>query len=417
MHLDRRRFLAALGSLPLLPHRSARASTGTPRNLLVVVAGGGWDTTYTFDPKPDSDLVDTGAGRELAFGDGRVWVGDDRPSVGTFFDRYGGLACVINGLNVPSVAHDSCMQRMLSGSRDAARPDIGAIVGHSLADTAPIPYLDVGGDARPGTLGSDSGYLGANNQLGALVFEDLAIPPVDRRSWPRVWSTDAERDLVRAYVTERAESVDARVALGRNAARHASFLEGLDRGHALANFPGFFGDLPSGRTIADQAGVALAAFEQGLSRTAIIGSPESFDTHQDNVDQVDLYESLFAGLLALMESLESTPGTDSATLLDETVVVVLSEMGRTPRLNGDAGKDHWPFTSTMVVGAGIRGDTIVGATSEALAALPIDLDTGVPDEAGLIPESQHLHAALIELFGADPAGWFPDTDPLRAVLA
>jgi uncharacterized protein (DUF1501 family) len=82
-------------------------------------------------------------------------------------------------------------------------------------------------------------------------------------------------------------------------------------------------------------------------------------------------------------------------------VVLMSEMGRTPRVNSNAGRDHWTFCySTVLAGAGIRGGTVYGE-SDAQAAyvkdrpvstadvcatiyecLGIDPDTTVPDRAG-----------------------------------
>ena len=47
------------------------------------------------------------------------------------------------------------------------------------------------------------------------------------------------------------------------------------------------------------------------------------------------------------EMLDASPGVYAPTLAEETVVVVLSEMGRTPGINGTDGKDHWPWTSAM----------------------------------------------------------------------
>jgi uncharacterized protein (DUF1501 family) len=92
-------------------------------------------------------------------------------------------------------------------------------------------------------------------------------------------------------------------------------------------------------------------------------------------------------------------------------------MGRTPRLNDDAGKDHWPFTSCLVAGAGIAGGRVLGATDDTLAALPVDLATGLPDALGTDLSADHLHAALLELFGVDPERWFPGTPALRALHA
>src|SRR5579863_6232331 len=91
---------------------------------------------------------------------------------------------------------------------------------------------------------------------------------------------------------------------------------------------------------------------------------DAWDTHQKNFSI--LKENKLPGFdqtfTALMEDLDRTG------LLDETLVVVMSEMGRTPRINANAGRDHWTFCySTVFAGAGIRGGTVHGA-SDAQAA-------------------------------------------------
>jgi hypothetical protein len=91
---------------------------------------------------------------------------------------------------------------------------------------------------------------------------------------------------------------------------------------------------------------------------------DAWDTHQKNF--AILKENKLPGFdqtfTALLEDLDRTG------LLDETLVVVMSEMGRTPRINANAGRDHWTFCySTVFAGAGIRGGTVYGA-SDAQAA-------------------------------------------------
>jgi hypothetical protein len=91
---------------------------------------------------------------------------------------------------------------------------------------------------------------------------------------------------------------------------------------------------------------------------------DAWDTHQKNFsilkdNKLPGFDLTFT---ALLEDLEQRG------LLDETLVVVMSEMGRTPRVNGNAGRDHWTFCySTVFAGAGIRGGTVYGA-SDAQAA-------------------------------------------------
>src|SRR4029077_8356096 len=91
---------------------------------------------------------------------------------------------------------------------------------------------------------------------------------------------------------------------------------------------------------------------------------DAWDTHTKNFPI--LRENKLPGLdqtySALMEDL------DDRGLLDETLIVVMSEMGRTPKINGNGGRDHWTYCySVMLAGAGIKGGTIYGA-SDAQAA-------------------------------------------------
>jgi hypothetical protein len=91
---------------------------------------------------------------------------------------------------------------------------------------------------------------------------------------------------------------------------------------------------------------------------------DAWDTHTQNFsilrdNKLPHFDQTYS---ALMDDL------DARGLLDETLVVVMSEMGRTPRINGNAGRDHWTFCySVMLAGAGIRGGTVCGS-SDAQAA-------------------------------------------------
>jgi hypothetical protein len=79
-------------------------------------------------------------------------------------------------------------------------------------------------------------------------------------------------------------------------------------------------------------------------------------------------------------------------LLDETLVVVMSEMGRTPKINGNAGRDHWTYCySVMLAGAGIRGGSVYGA-SDAQAAFVKDKPVSTAD----------ICATIYQCLGIDP---------------
>jgi hypothetical protein len=115
-----------------------------------------------------------------------------------------------------------------------------------------------------------------------------------------------------------------------------------------------------------------------------------WDTHSKNFEQLKLVnlpylDQTFAALLGDLHD---------RGLLDETLLVVMSDMGRTPRVNGSAGRDHWTFCYSVVfAGAGVKGGTVCGA-SDAHAAYvkdrpirPADICTTVYQLMGIDPDT------------------------------
>jgi len=121
---------------------------------------------------------------------------------------------------------------------------------------------------------------------------------------------------------------------------------------------------------------------------------DAWDTHTKNFailknNKLPNFDQTFT---ALLEDL------DRDGLLDETLVVVMSEMGRTPRVNGAAGRDHWTYCYSVVfAGAGVKGGTIYGA-SDAQAAYVKDRPVSTAD----------LCATIYRCLGIDPDTTVPD---------
>jgi hypothetical protein len=115
---------------------------------------------------------------------------------------------------------------------------------------------------------------------------------------------------------------------------------------------------------------------------------DAWDTHMRNFSI--LKDNKLPGLdqtyIALMQDLQDR------RLLDETLVVTMSEMGRTPKINGSAGRDHWTYCySVMLAGAGIRGGSVYGA-SDAQAAFVKDKPVSTAD----------ICATIYQCLGIDP---------------
>lgn len=119
-----------------------------------------------------------------------------------------------------------------------------------------------------------------------------------------------------------------------------------------------------------------------------------WDTHAQNADRLQdcLCPQFDVTFVALLDDLEQRG------LLDETLVVVIGEFGRTPRINGLGGRDHWGRVfSFAMAGAGIAGGQVLGA-SDRLGSDPA-LDPLRPHD---------LTATIFYLLGIDPQGVFYD---------
>jgi hypothetical protein len=117
-------------------------------------------------------------------------------------------------------------------------------------------------------------------------------------------------------------------------------------------------------------------------------SKAGWDTHQSNFPM--LRETLLPNFdqtySAFIEDL------DARGLLDETLVVTMGEMGRTPKINANGGRDHWTFCySVLLAGGGIRGGTIHGASDDQAAFIK-DKPVHIRD----------ICATIYHLLGIDP---------------
>ena len=155
------------------------------------------------------------------------------------------------------------------------------------------------------------------------------------------------------------------------------------------------------------ADLAVALLKNQVCQTVVMDSGLNWDSHYDNSAQHGHYDSLFRSLNRFMRLL------DADGLLDTTTIAVVSEMSRAPAPNVRGGKDHWPYTSAMVMGAGVRGGRTLGATDDKLVPVAVDLQSGEPWSGGHVLRPENFCAGLLETLGVDPAPWFPNDEVYR----
>jgi hypothetical protein len=420
--MHRRHFLSAsVTALCAAGIRPAFAAGPAAADLkfIFLFNNGGWDPTRVFADQLDSNNVDMEPDADRASAGGIGYIDHpSRPSVRAFFEGYADRALVINGMQVRSIAHEICTMIALTGSTSGTLPDWATLIAAAAGDRYTLPHLVLGGPSFPGSYGTAVARTGAAGQLEGLLSgrildqSDLAIDAPSR----------AAQGIVDAYLARRG---GARV-LGAQSSQAqrltGAYADALGKAAGLKDYR-YVMDFTGGAGLEAQAAVAVDALGWGLSRCVTLGFPGAggglgWDTHANNdEDQSTLWEGLFAGINQLMGLLESTAAPSGAPLSEETVVVVLSELGRTPLLNATLGKDHWPYTSMMLVGPGLTTDRVVGAYDEGHTGLGVDMGSAEVADDGPVLAVEAVGAALLQLAGLDPAEHIADADPLSGILA
>ena len=420
----RRAFLASAGALVAamgIPVRRALADAGAADNgkkFVFVFNPGGWDPTRAFATEFGNANVDMEPDARPGLAGGITYVDHPaRPAVHAFFENWHEQTAVLNGVLVPSIAHDVCTMITMTGDSTGASPDWPALLATEARDDYTLPCIVLDGPSFPGQFGVSVARTGTNGQLSALLSGralEWSDTPV------RAPSPPAE-DLVDRYLSRRASARrDASQSLVETTLT-ADFATSLDRASSLKDLRYVMSFGGSGNTFADQSKIAVQALSIGVSRCVTIATPGgsafAWDSHtQNDATQSPLWDGMFSGLSELLALLQATPGSASGkTLADETIVVVLSEMGRTPLLNGFSGKDHWPYTSAMLIGSGLRGSRVVGGFDDHYQGVGIDPATA---GAGTEPlTSASIGATLLAAAGIDPSADVPHAPPITGLLA
>lgn len=404
MRTSRRELLVSLAAGSLV---GLRAAAGEPRKrLIVVVAAGAWDPTFVFDarrglgdgPFPDEEPEVGAIEVEARFGQIRVSTNAvRRPAVTRFFERWSHRTAVVNGLWTGTLSHWAGLLRILTGGSDPAAPDLVARLGASRGDAA-LPALDAAGVGRPGTAALTTIRAGVRGQLAALVDPSLRYPLPGGEPRPSPGLVPADDAAIDRFLKARA------LGDGRVAARAAG---AAIRGEAEAIVAATAGRR---RGLAEDLRMAADLCAQGLSHAVLVDSGQSWDTHAEAPRQHGCWDETFAALDLLCGRLEEQGA------LDDTLVLVVSELGRTPWRNAHDGTDHWPYTSAVLIGADVRGGTLLGGTDDGFVGVTCDPSTGRPSAAAPDPLLvTQLTAGVLEAVGLPDA--LPGVAPLRGFRA
>jgi len=404
---------AALLAVPWPLQRKAQAQTVAPHFSVLFQADGGWDPTQVFDahdPNDSTDGIDVDVPGQpastIATIGGLTYLSNPvtRPTVDLFFSNWASRSAIVNGVGTGSTSHSQSTQLVLTGYLDPTKADFAVMAAHHNGGELPLPHLQLNGDSFGGAYGGLSGRLGGQ-MSDAIAYNRL-------ENGQLAVSGLGEAYIQQALEFERLRSAEAPPEA--IAAKLSEFTDGNARGDMLAQ-------LASSININGNNGTQLAttlgsAFRGGLTSSVTARRFGGFDTHNDNTAQAPSFENVFMFMNDFLTQLQAEPGVVASSLLDETTVILCSEFGRTPRLNGDGGKDHHPWNSYLFVGKNVRGGVTVGRTDDDQEGMKTNLSTGLPDNNGQQLHVSNMVAGILTLMGANPSSYLPTVAPFTAMV-
>jgi uncharacterized protein (DUF1501 family) len=435
--------LAAFGGLGSIAKLARADGVGSDRHWIFCYFSGGWDTLLSLDPRDptvfNNDVVaDTRIqpGYELLDDDGND--GSLIDAGGLIFGPYIGdmrlhvdQMAVVRGMSMETLTHEAGRRRFITGKPPSgllARGSSGATwLAGLFGDQQLIPNLSV----RVETYNVDNPTYATGLQvnsvpdlLRALRADPTALSPMELRQIDQMLRDAAACDRNSdSAVYQAAEAsrmqVDAMVSSGVDV-----FFDFQANNEAMEAVRSHYGIAATGsaalQTPEAQGALAVTALTAGVSRVVSIQVASGLDAHYDEWtdEHGPAQERGFNVVARMIEDLSSKQYKDTGdTWLDHTTIVGFSEFGRTAMLNANTGRDHSLTSSCFVAGAGVRGGTVIGKSSDiGMAPHGCDLTTGLPDPGGEIIKPEHIYRALLHDAGVegDPADL--RVDPLLALL-
>jgi len=358
------------------------ATTKSPKAKACIVLwlNGGPSHIDTFDPKPGGPTARFKAIKTRA---PQIQLSEHLPLLAEQADKI----AVIHSMSSKEGNHDRARYFVHTGyspNPTIQHPSLGGWVAEEVGSkSADLPnFVSIGGPS----IGA--GFLG--KEYGPFIVQNASLPPQnvaffhdvdDARFHDREGLLD---DLEGKFYAQNADKqVEGRRAVYDESMRmmHTPKLAAFDISKETEATRAMYGDSDFGRGCL----VARRLIENGVRVVEVV--LDGWDTHTDNFERtkklMGMLDPAFSGLLKDLTQRK---------LLGSTLVACMGEFGRTPTINGNDGRDHYPQVwSATLAGGGIRGGMAYGKTDDAGAKI-VEKSTTV----------QNLMATMTTQLGLNP---------------
>ncbi|MEQ8786691.1 MAG: DUF1501 domain-containing protein [Pirellulaceae bacterium] len=362
------------------------------KSAIFIYLDGGQSHLDSWDMKPEGGDI-AGEFKPIDTNLPGLRVCEHMPRLARQADKY----AVLRGVKGAIGVHGRGMQLVRSGNRPRASlvyPDLSSVVSKEFRSPVGVPPFVSLPIKTSNATTETAGYLGVAYRSFAVggdpSSKDFSVRALSTPDGMKLSRVDARRSLMHSIDTafqnvelenENLDGMDRFYQQAFDILRSQSTREAFDLSREKDEVRDQYG-----RTSVGQACLlARRLVEVGVRAVTIDFG--GWDTHQNNFTSLknDLLPPWDAALAALLEDL------DQRGLLETTLVFSSGEMGRTPTINENAGRDHWGTAMSMLMaGAGVRGGQVLGATDEKGA--------DVTDVAGT-PED--VAASCLQALGID----------------
>ncbi len=406
--LGRRDFLQVGGLTALglgLGSLVRRADAATPaaraKSCILIWLDGGPSHLETLDPKPQATKEVRGPFGAISTSVPGIEISELMPRTAASMQH----TAIIRSMTSPLGEHNFGTHYLMTGYKPTPAlnyPAIGSVVSHlhrrvgEIPSHVAIPDLRVGGGTfvAPGYLPSSVAPFEVGGDPANANFRVRDLDPfpgiVDerlarRRSYLQMLNGVEEA----AQVSQPGDaSFEQAYRLMTSPAAKRAFDLSAESDATRHRY--------GGKSIGQCCLLTRRLVEAGVPFVTV--NNRGWDTHNDLVTRLkDGYTgaNIPVGLVPSLDMAYSALITDlrERGLLDDTLVVVMGEFGRTPKLNTQSGRDHWPRVfSVMLAGGGVPGGQVIGASDER-GESPADRPVTPAD----------LAATIYQLLGIDPA--------------
>lgn len=374
--------LLAMPGLTLPTFLQARADSVVrpfADSCILLWLDGGPSHLETFDLKPDAPAEVRGPFRAIQSSVPGMDLSELLPQSAGMAEQFS----IIRSVTSPLGEHGLANQYLLSGYQPSAvlqYPGFGAVVSHLRPTAGVLPAWIAIPQIRQG----GAGYLGARHEPfstgGDPAAADFRVPDLNFFPGIDVSRLNRRQQFLQKFDGAR-EQGDAAAAGEDPAFQQAYRLvtsSAARDAFDLSAEPEATRDRYGRRTFGQSCLLARRLVERGVPFVSVMNS--GWDTHENLVVQlkdgftgakspVGLIPAFDLGFSALIRELAERG------LLQKTLVVVMGEFGRTPKLNSRGGRDHWPRVfSVIFAGGGVQGGQVVGSsdrTGESPADRPV----------------------------------------------